>query len=174
MVRSSLNGGGNDGKSTTLIENGWTSTARPMPHPERGGDMKRREFIAGLGGAATMPLTARAQQPTMPVIGFVNSGSSSAYVPFVNAFRQGLRQTGFVEGDNVDIQFRWGENRRDPVPGHLAELVRRKVNVIVVGGGDPGVYAAKSATSTIPIIAAVGTTRSKLAWWTTSVGRVAT
>ena len=118
--------------------------------------MRRREFIAGLGGAATMPLIARAQQPTMPVIGFVNSGSSSAYVPFLNAFRQGLRQTGFVEGDNVDIQFRWGENRRDPVPGHLAELVRRKVNVLVVGGGDPGVRAAKSATSTIPIIVAVG------------------
>ena len=119
--------------------------------------MRRREFVTLLGGAAAgWPFAARAQQPTLPVIGFIHSGSSSAYVPFVNAFRQGLRQTGFVDGDNVDIQFRWGENRRDPIPGHVAELVRRKVNVLVTGGGDAGVLAAKKATSTIPIVAALG------------------
>ena len=67
---------------------------------------------------------------------------------------KGCVETGFVDGDNVDIQFRWGENRGDPTPGHVTELVRRKVNVLVVGGGDPGVHTAKSATSTIPIIAA--------------------
>jgi putative ABC transport system substrate-binding protein len=119
--------------------------------------MKRRYFIAGLGVAAVAgSQRAWGQQQTRPLIGFAHSGSSSAYVPFVNAFRQGLRQTGFVQGENVDIQFRWGENQRDPIAGHIAELVDRNVSVLVIGGGDTGVRAAKSATSTIPIVVALG------------------
>ncbi len=119
--------------------------------------MRRREFLGVLGGAAAAwPVAMLHAQQAIPVIGFIHGGSSSAYVPFVNAFRQGLRQTGFVDGDNVDIKFRWGENRRDPIPAHIAELVRRKVNVLVTGGGDFMVRTAKAATSTIPIVAAFG------------------
>jgi putative ABC transport system substrate-binding protein len=112
--------------------------------------MRRREFIAGLGSAATWPLAAVAQRPTIPVIGFLNSASPGGYAPFVAAFHQGLKETGFVEGQNVAVEYRWAEGQYDRVPAMAAELVRRQVAVIVAN--TPGNLAAKAATTTIPIV----------------------
>jgi hypothetical protein len=112
--------------------------------------MRRREFLAGLGSAAAWPLPARAQQPTMPVIGFVNAGSAYGFAHPVAAFRQGLKETGFVEGQNVAVEYRWAEGQYDQVPAIATELVRRQVAVIVAN--TPGNLAAKAATTTIPIV----------------------
>jgi putative ABC transport system substrate-binding protein len=111
--------------------------------------MNRREIIAGLSSAAAWPVAARAQQRAMPVIGFVNGGSSGGYAPYVAALRQGLKETGYVEGQNVAIEFRWADGRYDRVPAMAAELVRRQVALIVANA--PGVMAVK-ATTTIPIV----------------------
>jgi putative ABC transport system substrate-binding protein len=111
--------------------------------------VKRREFIAGLGAAA-WPMLAQAQQPAIPLIGFLNSASPSGYAPYVAAFRQGLREAGYVEGQNVAIEFRWAEGQYDRVTEIAAELVRRRVAVIVANS--PGVMAVKAATTTIPIV----------------------
>jgi putative ABC transport system substrate-binding protein len=121
---------------------------------------KRREFIAGLGSAAAWPLAARAQQAAVPVIGFVNSGSPGGYAPYVAAFRQGLKETGYVEGQNVAIEFRWADGQYDRVPAMAAELVRRQVAVIVANA--PGVMAVKAATTTIPIVFTAATDAVKI------------
>ena len=115
--------------------------------------MRRREFISLLGGAASLPLAARAQQAAMPVIGFLYGGTPGALVDFLPAFRRGLRETGYIEGRNTAIEFRWGENRYDRVPALAEDLVQRSVDVIVaVGGGGFVAKAAKAATATIPIV----------------------
>jgi putative ABC transport system substrate-binding protein len=117
--------------------------------------MKRREFIAGVGGAAlTWPLAARAQQKAMPVIGYLSS--YSPLNPNVAAFRQGLSEMGYVEGQNLTIEYRWAENRYERLPALAADLVGRKVDVIAASGGDLASRAAKSATSTIPIVSVIG------------------
>jgi putative tryptophan/tyrosine transport system substrate-binding protein len=119
--------------------------------------LKRREFITLLGGmvAAAQSVPARAQQAPMPVIGFLSNASLEFYEIRLRAFRQGLAETGFVEGQNVAVEYRWTSGDNEKLPTLAAELVRRQVAVIVSGGGIPSALAAKEATSTIPIVFAV-------------------
>jgi putative ABC transport system substrate-binding protein len=116
--------------------------------------MRRREFIAGLGSAAAWPLVARAQQQPMSVVGFLNSTEASPSL--INEFRNGLAENGYYEGRNVLIEYRWAEGQYDRLPDLAAELVRRRVDVIVSSGGSGPALAAKAATNTIPIVVLMG------------------
>jgi putative ABC transport system substrate-binding protein len=125
--------------------------------------VKRRAFITVLGGAAAAgPLESRAQQQSMPVIGFVDAGSAVASAQWAIAFHQGLNEAGYIDGRNVTVEYHWLEGRYDRVPGVISDLVSRRVAVIATPGSIPATLAAKAATSTIPIVFGVGEDPVKL------------
>jgi ABC-type uncharacterized transport system substrate-binding protein len=135
--------------------------------------IRRRDFVMLLGGgaAAAWPLAARAQQPATPVIGYFSARSPVTDVAMLSAFQQGLNETGYIEGRNVAIEFRWAEGRSDRLLELAHDLVRRKVAVIVTTGGESTVRAVKAATSTIPIVFISGMTQSSRASLPVSAGR---
>ena len=114
--------------------------------------MRRREFIAGLAGSAAWSATVRAQQPAVPVIGFLSISSPEQFVNLVRAFRQGLGEVGYAEGRNLNIEYRWAKGQNDLLPELAADLARRRVSAIFASGGVPGALAAKAATTTIPTV----------------------
>src|SRR5260221_7353163 len=128
-----------------------------VPSLDFGGRMRRRALIANIEGAAAWPFGARAKKKVTPTVGYLGSTPAGPAAPFVEAFLQGLGETGYVAGQNVAIEYRWADGHYDRLPVLAADLVGRKVDVIVPGGGTVAVLAAKAATSTIPIVFTLGT-----------------
>jgi ABC-type uncharacterized transport system substrate-binding protein len=133
-------------------------TRRAIKGPSRGSDLmlvrgtNRRAFIAGLGSAAAWPLAASAQKPPMPILGYLHAASASSFARPLAAFKDGLKAGGFVEGENIVVEYRWAEGHSDRLPSLAADLVQRKVAVIATGGAEFPVLAAKAATQSIPIV----------------------
>jgi putative ABC transport system substrate-binding protein len=136
--------------------------------------MRRREFIKVVGSTAAWPLVARAQQPATPVIGFLSSRAPGESANVLSAFRDGLREVGFVEGQNLAIAFRWAEGRYDRLPALAAELVSLRVAALFAAGGPPSAFAAKAATSEIPIVFSAVNDASHWVWSRASIGLAAT
>jgi putative ABC transport system substrate-binding protein len=126
------------------------------------GQLRRREFISMLGGAAAWPLGARAQQPAMPVIGVLNSGTPEGYMSYLSKFRQALAEAGYVEGRNVTMEYRWAKGRYELLSGLAADLIQRGTTLIFATGGIASAFAAKKASTTIPIVFANGSDPVKL------------